>query len=498
MLQELKFQLSTAVLTVVTAAALVAAALNFQQLHRFHLPDDGVTWVNEDAGASGSVVVAERIATDSGAERAGLRPGDILLKINSAEVRSATDAARILYGLGVWRQADYTVTRRGFEFSVPIIVAESVRDRALFAQYFTGAAYLAIGLFVYLRRGSAYKSRHFYIFCLVSFIFSTFHYTGKLNTFDWIVYWGNVGAGLLAPALLLHFCLTFPEPRAWFHARRDALLIYTPPVLVAALYVGFATGTLGSDAQLADVRFVLDRVSAGLLVVYYVVCAVALTIGQRHSHDATARQQLKWLKNGITCGFTPFALLYLAPYIAGQTPGAWTRFSVLSLALIPLTIAYAIARYRLMDVDIIFRRGFAYTAATVGVLAAFYGIVFSLASFARKNFEDIGSAGMLTVMLITAFLFQPLRNWIQERLDKYFYQAKYDYRRTLIEFARELNAETHLDEMLTAVGDRVMQTLSIRHVAFFWRSPKAGRRRASRCASRWDRAGVRCSRRRSI
>ncbi len=197
---------------------------------------------------------------------------------------------------------------------------------------------------------------------------------------------------------------------------------------------------------------------------------------------------MKWLRNGVVCGALPFTLLYLAPFLLGQEPDAWMRFSVLSLALIPLTIAYAIARYRLMDVDIIFRRGFAYTAATVCVLAAFYGIVFSLASFAQKNFKDIGSTGMLTVMLMTAFLFQPLRNWIQERLDKYFYQEKYDYRRTLIEFARELNAETDLDEMLTAVGDRVMQTLSIRHVAFFLALPDSPiDPRARVCAPQVDR-----------
>ena len=40
--------------------------------------------------------------------------------------------------------------------------------------------------------------------------------------------------------------------------------------------------------------------------------------------------------------------------------------------LIPLTLAYAIVRYRLMDVDIIFRRGYAYTLATLCVLAGFY------------------------------------------------------------------------------------------------------------------------------
>ncbi len=48
MLQELKFQLSTAILTVLTIAAAIAAALNYQQIHRFRLPDDGVIWADRD------------------------------------------------------------------------------------------------------------------------------------------------------------------------------------------------------------------------------------------------------------------------------------------------------------------------------------------------------------------------------------------------------------------------------------------------------------------
>ena len=331
--------------------------------------------------------------------------------------------------------------------------------------------YLAIGLFVYIRRGSAYKSRHFYVFCLTTFIFSCFHYTGKLNTFDWVIFWGNVVAGFLSPALLLHFCLTFPERRPWFRPRIHAWLIYLPGLVLLSLYVAFATGLMGSDAPLAEVLYTLDRATAALIAMYYVACTTVLAFSHYTSQEPTSRQQLKWLRNGLAIGFVPYAVLYLVPYIAGQEPTSWMRLSVITLTLTPLTIAYAIARYRLMDVDIIFRRGFAYTAATVFVLAAFYLLIFSLASFAQKNFKDLGSTGILTVMLITAFLFQPIRNWIQERLDKYFYQEKYDYRRTLIEFARELNAETGLDEMLTAVGDRVMQTLSIRHISFFLTPP---------------------------
>ena len=71
----------------------------------------------------------------------------------------------------------------------------------------------------------------------------------------------------------------------------------------------------------------------------------------------------------------------------------------------------------------------------------------------------MGNTVPMTVMLVSAFLFDPIRNWIQERLDKHFYRDRYDYRRTLVEFARELGSETDLDTMLSSVGERLLQTL---------------------------------------
>src|SRR6202035_2022171 len=148
--------------------------------------------------------------------------------------------------------------------------------------------------------------------------------------------------------------------------------------------------------------------------------------------------------------------------------------SVLSVILIPLTLAYAIVRYRLMDVDVIFRRGYAYTLATLCVLAAFYAIVFSLGNQVQRYFKDLGTTGLMTVMLITAFVFQPIRNWIQERLDKHFYRDPYDCRRTVVELARELSSETELDSMLGSVGERLLQALTIKHVVFFLANENGG------------------------
>ena len=211
-----------------------------------------------------------------------------------------------------------------------------------------------------------------------------------------------------------------------------------------------------------------------LLTVLYLVGGLTLALEYRRADDPILRQQLKWLRNGTFCGLLPFSLFYALPYVLGIVPSAWTHLAVLSLPLIPLTLAYAIVRYRLMDVDVIFRRGYAYTLATLCVLAAFYAIVFTLGSLVQKNFKDLGNTGLVSIMLLTAFLFQPLRNWLQERLDKYFYRERYDYRLTLVEFARELNSEVDLEKMLGSVADRLMQTLSIRQIGFFLAEPLDG------------------------
>ena len=467
MLQELKFQLSTAVLTVLTVAAAISAGINFSQQLLFRLPDDGVTWVDHAKPGSGTSVEARRVIPDSGAGNAGLRAGDILLKINGLNIEKALFVPQALVRIGVWNKANYLVERGGVQFKTSVIVEAVPRDPVVTYQYLVGLGYLIIGLFVYFRRGSAQKALHFYVLCLVSFVFFAFHYTGQLNGFDEVILFGNVAAGLFAPTLFLHFCLTFPEPRPWLRSKLRVALLYVPAIVLMMVYVGFSSGMLRVDLPLVQVREMFDRAWMLFLTTAYLVGAVALSVEHNKADDPTVRQQLKWLRNGAFSGILPFAVFYVLPYCLGIIPNAYMKMSVLSLTLVPLTLAYAIVRYRLMDVDILFRRGYAYTLATLCVLAGFYGIVFSLASLAQRHFQDLGTGGLVAVMLMAAFLFQPVRNWIQERLDRYFYRDRYDYRQTLVEFARELSSETDLDAMLSAVAERLRHTLYIRHLAFF-------------------------------
>ena len=192
-------------------AAIVSAIINFQQNFqqdkRYRLPQDGVTWVDRVQNDGRNLVQAREVAVLSPGENAGIRANDVLLKIKGVQIGSAIDVAQVLIRLGPWRPADYVVSRNGIELKANVIIGERVPEYAVSYQYAVGVAYLLIGLFVYFRRGNAPKSLHFLVLCLSSFVLSTFHYTGKLNAFDQVIYWGNIAAGLLPhhlPALLSH------------------------------------------------------------------------------------------------------------------------------------------------------------------------------------------------------------------------------------------------------------------------------------------------------
>src|SRR6202162_2181924 len=436
------------------------------------MPDDGVTWLENAQGVS-----ALYVAPNSSAERAGIKPGDQLLAINDVSVHRAVEVTKRLWSLGAWSQAHYQLARHNRTFEALLIVAPAPKPLAI-ENYLriVGLLYLFIGLFIFVRRWNAARAVHFYIFCLVSFILCSFHYTGKLNLFDWEVYWARAAALLLAPALLLHFALVFPERsiarRGWH--RLWTIAAYVPPLVLLLVHIDVVTNWLGFVPYL-PARGALDQIELGYLGLYFLLAAAIFLHSYRRTRSGILRQQLKWVTGGTLAGIGPFAVFYIVPYALGAIPRPWMNLSSLSLALVPLCFAYAIIRYRLMDVDIIFKRGLAYTAATAGGVGGYFLVVGGIAELSHNFSWAQGTTGGMLAIVLAAFLLQPFRDWSQLRLDRFFYRDRLDFRRTLIEFGRTLTNEVHIEPMLASVMDRISQTLLVDRLAVFLVDEQTGK-----------------------
>jgi two-component system NtrC family sensor kinase len=461
MKESVRVSLGAVVLALATLVAVIFAWLNFLQRSRYDLADDGVAWSDSAAG-----IEAWKVTPNSPASAAGIRAGDQLLAINDAPVPSAAHVARRLYRAGLWTQLRYKLSRNGEEFETRLITTPPHKPITV-ENYLrvVGLLYLFIGLFIFIRRWNAPRAVHFYVFCLVSFILYSFQYSGKLDAFDIEVYWSSVVARLLAPTLLLHFALVFPARSS---GSRGAWLkigaVYAPPAALLTIHILTLVNALGFVPTTRS-RVTLDQLELAFLGLYFLAAGLVFYWNYRHTRTGVLRQQLKWLTGGTMAGSLPFTLLYILPFIFDAPTQSWMQFSALSLVLIPLCFGYAIIRYRLMDVDIIFKRGLAYTAATAAVASIYFALVALIAEIFHAQAPG-PVAGMIAIV-IAAFLFQPFREGIQARLDRFFYRDRLNYRRTLIEFGRTLTNEVRLEPMLGSVMDRVSQALLVDRLAIF-------------------------------
>ena len=449
-------------LFLLTVAAVVFAGFNFQKEREFALPDDGAGWIEQ-----GGRLRAEMIDSHGPAAKAGIKPGDMLISVNGTEIQDLPGLERQIFRTGIWSKAVYSLARQGVTLDSTVILVPADRSLNNWLRLIA-LIYLGIGVYVLLRRWTAPSSTHFYIFCLVSFVAYSFKYTGKLNEFDWTILWSNIVAWVLQPALFLHFVLTFPDKRQLVRKHPWVLtLVYVPGALLLALRLGAmrwleATGRLSRN---------MDRLDISYGAIFFLIAAGILWYSYRRAATTILRQQLKWVTRGTILAIAPYTLLYVLPFVfphaLGWLPSAAMKISVLSLGLLPLTFGYAIFRYRLMDVDLIFKRGVVYTLAAAAVVGMYFGLVAGVAELVHMRQPSTGPIGLILAVVVTALLFDPVRKWIQDRVDQFFYRTRYDYRRTLLEFGRELSSQPDLDVMLSSVMDRLSRTLGVDRVAIF-------------------------------
>src|SRR5208283_573837 len=120
----------------------------------------------------------------------------------------------------------------------------------------------------------------------------------------------------------------------------------------------------------------LTHISTGYDALFYVGAAVLFLHSYSRANTPLLRQQLKWVTRGTMLAVLPFTLFYAAPFLLDlNPPRLLNNLAGLSLVFLPLTFAWAIVRYRLMDTDLIFKRGVAYTLATGLLVGGYFGIV---------------------------------------------------------------------------------------------------------------------------
>lgn len=481
---------------VATVLMIAGAALNLSQRATQTLPAvDGVDWVQRSDGG----IYAEIVRPGYAASRAGISVGDRLIGIGidgekTEEIVAPSDIQIYLEAAGPGGSLTYFYQRPTYSFSSNYYYADLKNidtvprwSASTILVSIVGLIWLGVGIFVLFKQGSQSPFvLHFATVCLAAFVFHVYKELGLGEDFDLAVkLLDNIAFAFFVP-LFLHFCLRYPVRSAVFfeNSRFRTYVLYVPAALITLTMVivsvipqlffrsGFAAFVNELNARI-DLFHRLDTLNLYHFIIGTAGGALILIRRFVRNKQTVVRQRLKWAMWGTIAAIIPIVVFQIAKrFVALPEDIYTTAMTTLPLALIPLSFGHSVVRYRLMDVDVVVRRALVYAITTVAIAMMIGAVALLLVFLAvgdNLSTTEISLRALIAIIAMAAIvmLSEPLKNFLQERADRFFYGERYDLRRGLLDFGRTLSATTTIEPLLNALTERLRQVLDVEKVAVF-------------------------------
>ena len=328
-----------------------------------------------------------------------------------------------------------------------------------------------VGFLIFARKRNEWNGLLISYF-LISFGSIGGHYPALVASYSTLALPVNI-IGYLAYVSFALFFATFPDGRVVPRAMWIPVLLWSV-FFFLSLFFDWPPRTSPLNPVLAAVGW-LGMFICGMLAQVYRYARVS---------NVEERRQTKWVLFGIVILVVSIVTLYFSP-LSNQFGDAvvYSRLSLtvliafnLLLLLIPVTIGIAILRSRLWDIDLIIRRTVTYAILTALLLAVFFGSVILLQQLFASVLGDRSEVLTVLSTLAIAALFVPLRNRVQNEIDKRFNRKKYDAQKIMEKFSRTVRDETDLEKLTSELVNVVQETMQPKSVSL-WLKPTEEKRR---------------------
>jgi sigma-B regulation protein RsbU (phosphoserine phosphatase) len=436
----------------------------------------------------------------SPAEKAGIKAGQCVQGIGKRIVKTSSDASAELRRHKIGEKVVYLVRNGPCPAQPKAAVSAELRTVGvqLSSERLGGKTYLyavvvgflffLIGLFVFVRVPEERSARIFFLLCVLFLIF--FVCRLRPASYWWIdVFVQNTGTVslFLLPAVFLHFFLIFPRPKRLHFAKPDEWTGEPPQRWKVRLqeFLSASPGLLYFLYAIPPIVFLRDvfrqvqgekvTVLSGaplsswiLLGDYLVLGLVALAHSAFTLEEPRERRQAFHVFVGTIVGTVPFVLFFIVLPSAFNID-EYAFYGIIPMILIPMTFAYAIVRFQMLNVRVIVRRTFLY-AATTAVLLGLYALVVALANLvfasSRLSASPLFNFGFF---LVGISLFEVLRRRLQTPLDKLFFREKFDYQAALLEMSEAITGELDLGRIADYLTASVIATMRLEKASIWLR-----------------------------
>jgi class 3 adenylate cyclase len=376
--------------------------------------------------------------------QAGLRYPDRIVAANGRPVRSMKELDAIIAEAPPRTPITYLVERDGRLVRVTVRTmrftwADLVMTFGV--TFLSGLLYLSLGVIVFLLKPDTRVSWVFLVMSACLGLYSITAFDVQSTHVGFIRLYLLVLA--LLPAALTHLSLIFPEPLAVLDRR---------PVVHAAPYLASASLIVPMQALYPAPAFMVPyRIVFAYLMLGAIMTVVTSLAAYLRTASVLTRQRARVVLFAAALAFAFPAVGHYLSLFQGVT--IQINFLAIPIAIFPASIAYAIARHNLFDVDVYIKRTVGY-----GVMTALVGLTYLATQMGARTvlFRNLfGEAGetvySVLFALMVVFLFNPVNRRITAGVDRLFFRGAFDYKQTISAVSTALTSMLDLDEIISQI-----------------------------------------------
>ena len=180
------------------------------------------------------------------------------------------------------------------------------------------------------------------------------------------------------------------------------------------------------------------------------------------------RQQTKWVVYGLAIGVGGYIVIRGLGFFVPEPNGSGLPLalgllilSIFFILLFPVSIAVAVVRYRLWDINPIINRTLVYGALSASTIALYILAV----GFASRYFQGVNLIVSFIATGVIAILFEPLRERLQRGVNRLMYGERDDPATVLMRLSQRLDSTLAPDSVLQTIVETVAQTLRLPYAA---------------------------------
>jgi serine phosphatase RsbU (regulator of sigma subunit) len=422
---------------------------------------DDCLWVTEYNGKSTEKgFFITDIIPGGEADKSGLRNGDILLAINDKAVKNTQDATLILNSYKD-EYINYTILRNEQIIMINLWVYKYFNVLFLIFSLL-GFGFLIVAFLVGYSKPKEFASQlFFFLGCSASS--GLLIYSGTLAGSFVYFYYNNLIFALIFHPLFIHFFLTYPIKYEFRHRRKFILIAYLLTPLYTLLLMLLRYLSKSNIVNLISSLFIY------LLVLYFVLGLTFFILSYKRVKDPVLKKSLRTILIGFLIGFSGFIYFGVFQIIMKKPVFLINTFYLLPVFLviaIPFSFGISIFKYRILDTEFIIKRGLIFGILTILIVGGYLFLVFiidSLFSGLIQNRQIL----TIIIILIVAFTFDIVNNRAKDFVDRFLYKERYNYRKSLLKFSKELTFYSDINEAFAKIIFNIKEIMSVIKVSIW-------------------------------